>query len=333
MPSAFDYLLSTRNAFDHPVTRLATAIILGALILAPLATFLLTKLGKLSEKTRNDIWTRYLTWLFLAPAILGPILLCPAAAMVMVCLASLLCYREFARATGLFRFHALSGLVGAAIVIVMLASIDNWYRLFLALPPLVMSIMAAASVLPDEPKGYLQRVALAAIGFLLIGSGLGHLGFMANFPNYRPILCMLILCVQLSDILAYCCGKAFGRRKVFPNTSPNKTLGGHLGALLITAPLAAYLAHLVFPGSRLDKPHWLILFGLIVAVGGQLGDLVLGSIKRDIGIKDMAATLPGHGGFLDRFNSLLLVAPAAFHYLMVFGVLTSDRPARVLTGP
>lgn len=329
----FDYLFSTQGALSHPVTQLTVGIVAGSLILAPIVTLILSKLGKLSDKTRKDVWTRYYTWLFLVPLMMGPVLLCPATAMAMICIASLLCYREYARATGLFRFHVLSGIVGTAILVVTFANFDNWLRLFLALSPLTITIIAAVSVFPDEPKGYIQRVSVASVGFLLLGSGLGHLGYMANDPNYRPVLCMLILCVQLSDILAYICGKSFGRRKLFPNTSPNKTMGGHWGALLITTPLAAYLAHLVFPGTKLDQLHWLIIFGLIVAAGGQLGDLVLGSIKRDIGIKDMAATLPGHGGFLDRFNSLMLVAPAAFHLINILVGFGAVRAARVFTGP
>ncbi len=332
MKEAFDYLFSTRGALSHPVTLITIGFIALALVIAPVVTMILSR--RLSESTRKDIWTRYYTWLFLIPVMLGPILLCPAAAMAMICIASFLCYREYARATGLFRFHAMSGMVGLGILLVFLTSMDHWYRLFLALAPLMITVFAAGGVIPDEPKGYIQRVALAAVGFLLLGSGLGHLGYMANDRNYRPILLMIILCVQLSDILGFICGKSFGRRKLFPNTSPRKTLEGHLGALIITAPLAAYLGHLVFTGTRLDTPLRLVVLGLIIAVGAQLGDLVLGSIKRDIGIKDMAATLPGHGGIFDRCNSLMLVAPAAFHFIMVFGGFNmADRPARVFTGP
>jgi phosphatidate cytidylyltransferase len=333
MKEAIDYLFSTQGILAHPVTKITIGLIVAALVLSPILTLVLTLLRRISPENRRDVWTRYYTWLFLIPVMMGPILLCPAAAMATVCVASLLCYREYARATGLFRCRMLSALVGVSIFLVFLTSVDHWYRLFLAMGPLAITAFAAASVVADEPKGYLQRVSLASVGFLLLGSGLGHLGYMANDRDYRPILCLLIVCVQFSDIIAYVCGKWFGSRKLFPNTSPNKTLGGHLGALLITAPFAAYLGHLVFRGTPLDMPARLAVLGLIVAVGGQVGDLVLGSIKRDIGIKDMASTLPGHGGFLDRVNSLMLVAPAAFHYINVFVPFGLDRAPRVFTGP
>ena len=70
----------------------------------------------------------------------------------------------------------------------------------------------------------------------------------------------------------------------------------------------------------------------LVGLLGQLGDLTLSSIKRDVGIKDTGALIPGHGGVLDRFNSLLLVAPAAFHYIGYFNGFGLDQPARIITG-
>ena len=79
----------------------------------------------------------------------------------------------------------------------------------------------------------------------------------------------------------------------------------------------------------MDAPLILIGLGLIVSVAGQLGDLMLSSIKRDIGIKDMGRAIPGHGGILDRFNSLLLVAPSAFHYIGYFIGFGLDQPTRL----
>lgn len=325
-----DHLFSTRGVFDHPVTRLVVIVASAGLLLTPLIMALLGR--RVSEPTRRDVRTRYLTWLALVPALLGPILLCPLAAMLLVMALSLLCYRDFARATGLFRLHRTSALVVLGVLGVAFANADHWYGLFVALPPLAMTLIAGAEVLRDAPGGYIQRVSLAVVGFLLFGAGLGHLGFIANDPGYRPVLCLVIFCTQASDIAAYVCGRSFGRRRLFPNTSPNKTLAGHVGALLVVAPLAAWLGHLVWRGTPLDTPLRLAGLGLIVAAGAQLGDLVLGSIKRDVGIKDVGATLPGHGGFLDRFNSLLLVAPGVFHYAGYFAWFGLDRPERVFSG-
>ncbi|MBX3387584.1 MAG: phosphatidate cytidylyltransferase [Phycisphaeraceae bacterium] len=313
-----EHLFSMRGALDHPVTVLVVAIVAGALVLTPVSALVLRRMGRLPEHVGRDVRTRYLTWLVLAPAMLAPILLFPLAAMLAVCAASLVCYREYARATGLFRHRALSAIVVLGIVGVTVASVLHWYELFTAMTPLTVVALAASAIVSDAPKGYIQRVSLAVVGFLLFGAGLGHLAYMANDANYRPLLCMLLLCTQASDIAAYCFGKAFGRRRLFPNTSPNKTLAGHAGALAVVVPLCAGLAHLVMEGTAFDRPHRLLLLGLMVGVGAQMGDLMLGSIKRDIGIKDMGATLPGHGGFLDRFNSVLLVAPAAFHYIGLF---------------
>lgn len=323
-----DHLLSTSDALDHSVTRWTILLSAAALVLAPLITIALASAGFMGTSTRADVLRRMRTWWLIAPVAMAMVVLCPLSAMILVTALALLCYREFARATGLFRHHGLSAIVVFGILTMAAAAIDHWYGLFVAAQPLTMVLLAAAGVWPDQPKGYLQRVSTAAVGMALFGAGFMHLAYMANDPGYRPVLCLLLASTQLSDIAGYCVGKALGRRHIFPNTSPSKTLGGHLGALLIVTPLVAWLAHIVFRGTALDHPLALIGFGLCVALGAQLGDLVLGSIKRDIGVKDLATTLPGHGGFTDRCNSLLLVAPVAFHilgYSVGFGLGRSTR--------
>ncbi len=328
---AAGHLLKVHDAFAHPITPWMAGAIGVVLMVSIPAALALHRAGKMSDKTWQDVKVRCITWCVIAPAVVLPILLSAGAAMLMVCAVSLMCHREFARATGLFRERLMSAMVVLGILAVTFASLDNWYGLFVAVPALMMAIIPAAAVLEDRPKHYIQRVALAAVAFLFFGAGLGHLGFIANDTDYRPVLLLIIVCVQLNDIFAYICGKTLGRRKLFPNNSPNKTLGGHLGAVCCTVPLTFFLGREVFRGTPMNDPVLLVGLGLIFSIGGQLGDLVLGSIKRDIGIKDMAATLPGHGGVLDRANSLLLVAPAAGHYLGYFGGLDYDRVDRVLS--
>jgi len=243
-----------------------------------------------------------------------------------------LCYREFARATGFFRYRSLSIVVVLGIIATTFAIADHWYGFFVAIPPLTMVLLAMVAVLRDEPRGYTQRVGLGIIGFLLFGHCLGHLGYMANDADFRPIVMLIILTVELNDVFAYITGKTFGHRKITPQTSPNKTLGGALGALVLTTALVSTVGHFVFAGSGVDTPVKLIGLGLIVSVAGQFGDLMVSSIKRDIGIKDMGASIPGHGGLLDRFDSMLLVAPAVFHYIGFFRGFGLDQPTRIFTG-
>jgi phosphatidate cytidylyltransferase len=244
---------------------------------------------------------------------------------------SILAYAEFARATGLFREKVTSLVVVLGILVVGFAALDNYYRMFVALFPLGVCVFVAASILPDSPKGYLQRVALGTLAFMLFGCGLGHLSYMGNDANYRPVVLLLLLGAQMNDVFAFCVGKALGRRKLAPNTSPNKTIAGAAGALVLTTILVAALGRVIFRGTALGGWGALVPLGVLLSVAGQLGDLTLSSIKRDLGIKDMGSIIPGHGGVLDRANSLLLASPAVFHYINYHVGFGLDQPIRILT--
>lgn len=328
-----DRLLDFSRAFDHPVTVWITASVAAALFIAPVVIHALTAAGRVSPEHRARLLRIYRSWLILVPLMLAPILMGAAWTIGAFGILSLLCYREFARATGLFRETAVSLVVVLGILALAFAALDHWYGLFVALAPLTLAVMAAAAIVADRPRGYIQRVGLGAFGFLFFGACLLHLAYFANDADFRPILLLILVTVEANDVFAYICGKVFGRRKLCPNTSPNKTVGGGLGAVLLTMPLVALIGHHVFRGSAIDTPAALVALGLIISIGGQFGDLMLSSVKRDINVKDFAALIPGHGGFLDRFDSLILVAPAVFHFVAYFRGVGLDSPARILTGP
>jgi phosphatidate cytidylyltransferase len=319
-------LLDVNRAFAHPVTLWITAGIGILLAVASVTVWFLP----VAPELRTDLRRRTLSWMIMAPLIVGPILLGAGPTVLAMTLLSLACFREYARATGLFRERAITAVVVLCMLLVSAAALDHWYPLFVALAPLGVVLIAATAIAADEPKGYIQRVGLGVLGFLLFGISLGHVSYMAVDANYRPIVLMLLLGVQMNDVFAYCTGKAFGRRKLAPNTSPNKTVAGSLGALALTTPLVAVLGHFVFRGTTLDHPYTLAVLGFVTSVAGQLDDLMLSSIKRDIGIKDMGALIPGHGGVLDRANSILLAAPAVFHFVGYFERFGADRSARFL---
>ncbi len=179
------------------------------------------------------------------------------------------------------------------------------------------TIIAAILVIPivrNRVQGQLQVLALSIVGFVYFGWMFGFLGFLANAEHAYSYLLYLLFAVELNDVAAFTCGKLFGRHPLRSNISPKKTWEGSVGALVVSLILPWALSS-TFPHFQARD---LILIGLIVGVGGQLGDLAISVIKRDLGIKDMGATIPGHGGILDRIDSLIYVAPLFFHVVRFF---------------
>jgi phosphatidate cytidylyltransferase len=325
-------LFGWRHAFDEPVVVLILAVLGGALVLSPLVILALDRAGWLGPALKADLHSRYLSWLVMVPVIVLPVLLGAAPAILAVALLSLLCYQEFARATGLFRERVMSATVVMGILLVTFAVADHWYGLFVALTPIILAVLAAVATSLDRPSGYIQRVALANFGFLLFGSCLGHLAYMANDTRFRSLILLLLFSVQLNDVFAYVVGKSLGGRKLAPRTSPNKTISGSLGAVMLTTLVVFGLAGLMFPQGPMSGAVQRLALGLLISIAGQFGDLSVSAIKRDVGVKDTGALIPGHGGVLDRANSLLLSAPTVFHYINYLEGIGADQASRALTG-
>jgi phosphatidate cytidylyltransferase len=329
---------AVEEAFRDPITLGAAGIIVAVLVVTRLVILVMRRAGRIPDKPYHDVMVRWRSWLFLSVILFAPVLLGTAWVMAAVCLLSLLCYQEFARATGLFREKVISLAVLFGIGLMTFAVVDNYSRLFFASAALTVGLIAIITIPQDRPRGYIQRTALGVLGFLLFGYCFGYIGYFANSHLYRSILILLMLGVELNDVFAFCCGKLIGGPKAIPNTSPGKTWAGCLGALVLTTAFVMTLAHFVFQNTDVDRFVPLLIFGAGLSILGQFGDLLLSSIKRDVGIKDIGSVIPGHGGLLDRFDSLVLVPPAAFHYLSLYlgpigmDEAQRDQAQRILTG-
>jgi phosphatidate cytidylyltransferase len=290
-------------------------VIVGLLAVAGLMLGLMTALGK----NVSSVWRTYRGWLVMVPLVLGTILLGRTATIVGVALLAMFGFKEFARATGLYDDWWLTGLVYLAIVVLGVASFvsdprlsyPGWFGLFITLPAYVAAAILLVPILRNRSKGQLQQVALAIVGFLYFGWMFSHLGFLANTNYAYGYILYLVFAVEINDIAAFTCGKLFGKHKLRENISPNKTIEGAIGAIFISL-LVPWMLWFSFPHF---EPWDLVLVGLIVGIGGQLGDLVISYIKRDIGIKDMGVLIQGHGGILDRVDSMIFVAPIFFHVI------------------
>ena len=181
----------------------------------------------------------------------------------------------------------------------------------MALPVFVVAAILAIPIVRNRVQGQLQAVTMAIAGFIFFGWMFGHVAFLANSPYPYAYLLYLLFAVEINDVAAFLSGRLFGRHVLRGNISPKKTCEGALGALAVSMALP-WALWFTFP--HLQAPDLLVV-GLIVGVGGQLGDLAISVMKRDLGIKNMGSSIPGHGGILDRIDSLIYVAPLFLHYL------------------
>lgn len=325
-------LFRMSEAFESPITLWGTLGVATLLIVSPLVVMVLAKAGKIDAENRKELLLRCASWCVIAPALLVPVLLGAAWWFGVMFVLSALCFREYSRITGLFREPLVVGAAYLGLAATYFGVLDHWYTWFIGATPVTIALMMGAAVLSDRPKGYVQRVALGTLGFVLFGTGLGHLAYFGNDVQFRPILFVIIAAIQGNDVFAYLCGKLFGKRKLCPQTSPNKTVAGAVGAVLCTTSLVVGLGHFVVDGGMSFWWLHLVAAGVLLSVSGQMGDLVLSSIKRDIGIKDTGTLLPGHGGLLDRFDSLLLASPMIFYFVAYYRGVGLDQPAQIFSG-
>ena len=131
----------------------------------------------------------------------------------------------------------------------------------------------------------------------------------------------LVVATQFNDVAQFVTGKLWGRRPIVPTVSPKKTWEGFLGGLAATTALAAVMGPFL---TEMDW-RWSAMAGAMIAVAGFCGDINISAMKRDLGVKDASHLIPGHGGILDRVDSLTYAAPVFFHFYFYFFV--SGYPA------
>jgi phosphatidate cytidylyltransferase len=306
--------------FASPTIRIYLYIAGGVLGFAGAAIAIL-KFGL--KKNAEHAWHAFRGWLIMIPLVVGAILLGRVATIVFFGVIALVGFTEFARATGLYRDWLVTGWVYAGIAAITILTLISppgvpaergWYGMFMALPVYVVAGVLLMPILRDRTKGQLQIIALGVVGFIYIGWMFSHLAFLENGRNAAGYILFLLFSVPLTDVAAFTFGKVFGRHKMRPNISPNKTWEGSVGAFLVGMAMP-WIFRFSLEGFGTRE---LILAGLIVGIGSQLGDLSISVIKRDIGIKDMGTLIEGHGGVLDRIDSLVYVAPLFFHMTRFF---------------
>lgn len=181
---------------------------------------------------------------------------------------------------------------------------------------LLFGLVVSFSVLllrPHKRVSPFLDSALTALGILYVGWFFSFLIHLRKMPDGAALITLLVVATAFTDMGGYFIGRRFGRVKLYPRVSPKKTVEGALGGML-TAMVACSVVGL---SLGIGWVHCLVAASL-AAVVGQMGDLFESSLKRDVGVKDSGTALQGHGGALDRFDSLAFAAPIFYLYAVHF---------------
>jgi phosphatidate cytidylyltransferase len=204
-------------------------------------------------------------------------------------------------------------LVAADIYMFYLVLIPVW--VFLTLP----FLMACAG----QTRGYLATAATMHWGLITCVYNLGYVAFLMRTPANEAgpagpagLVLFLLLATEFNDVAQYVFGKLLGRHKIIPKVSPNKTWEGFLGGWAATALLIWVLAPWFTPLDGIGRA----VTALALPLAGFAGDVTMSAVKRDIGVKDTSRLIPGHGGLLDRVDSLTFTAPLYFHLLAFYAL-------------
>ncbi len=297
--------MSPATALHDPIFRAYLWVLLVVLV-TPGVVLVTLQYG--FRQGQGSVWSTYRSWIVMGTLAVSAIFAGRVPFIIAVAVVAALAFREFARVSRLADDPWTTGAVYAGIAAMAATSIGGSVLLrreSAVLPIAMFAVILLIPILRDRPQQAVQRMSLGLIGFLYLGWMFGQLGVLANSPHAYGYICYLLIATEVSDVAAFAVGKAIGRHPMRREISPRKTWEGSLGALSMALALT-WVLRFSFP---FFGPWQLLLSGLIVGIGGQLGDLSISLIKRDIGTKDMGAAIPGHGGVLDRIDSLIFTAP------------------------
>lgn len=246
----------------------------------------------------------------------------PLVDSIVVVLISLVAINEYNRAFKQAGYHPISwiGYVGGISLFLMgglIPGVDKMVVMRIAIPALIILLFIYAVL--KNMKVTVIDVAISVFSLLYIPFLFSYVKLILSMPNGRFLIWFVIVGAFVSDTFAYLVGVKFGKHKLCPQISPKKSVEGSIAgiiAVVVSYIILTYIANTYF---ALNLNIWImIIAGLVASIAGQFGDLSASTIKRFCKIKDFGSIMPGHGGILDRCDSILFVAPIVYMFLKVY---------------
>ena len=299
--------------------RWAMGGIVGLLLVATILVRLLAVLKPGSDFSEPR--QRIKTWWTMALVFLLAMLLSRTVSIVFLGFVSFLALKEYfslvpaRRADRRVMFWAYLAIVAQYVWVA-----QEWYGMFIVFIPVYMFLLLPLRmVLIGKTDGFLRSAGVMHWGLMATVYSVSHAAFLLvlrledqeDIAVGPGLMLALVFLTQFNDVAQYLWGRTLGKHKVVPTVSPGKTWAGLLGGVATTVGLAVLIGPWLTPMNQVQA----LGAGLIIGLGGFIGDITISAIKRDLGVKDSSGLLPGHGGILDRIDSLTYTAPLYFHYV------------------
>lgn len=261
-----------------------------------------------------------------ALAVIGIIVFCPTEAVgAILGVITLIALGEFYNVTGLFSKKSPFMLLGFAYCLVLFIGVIIKPELvfdYAILSIVIYVFLLMSFMVLFRSKCSFSDCALSFIGSMYISVFFAHILLIRQLEPGKILIWILFISAWGTDTFAYFAGRLFGKHKLCPGISPKKTVEGAIGGTLGCIMLVCIYAYIISLVNNYQV-NWLniVVISTLSAVFSQIGDLAASCIKRENGAKDYSNLIPGHGGILDRFDSVLLISPLVYNLLMYLPVL------------